>query len=568
MILQNYGGHMKSKLTNLGLSISCLMFLYCPDFFATEYFVSPSGSDTIGVGTIVNPWRTIEYALNNIYPGDVLLLREGIYNEQLISVRSGNMSNYITISAYNNENAIIDGTGVATGNNGAIISHSFLKFMNFTIRNWADAGMEIFNCEFIELINLKITTVTGGIHLTGTTHDFILDSCVMYDYYGGAGGFGFDATPEGISDSIYNGKIKNCKAYLTVPAFDNCDGFALGHDGVSKIQFYNCEVSGVGDAFDISGKDIILERCSAHGSTYGGGYKLWRDNVTLINCIGYNNTSNVELDFDFDVYKGVKARLINCTFFGSTTYNLWIENSAGGSKLEMFNCILAGGNHTGLNFDGDSISCYTGDYNLFHMNNPERMIVTSEYDFSSTQVQNGEWAAYSGQDAHSKVDFNSGSIFMDTLASKPDLHLVDGSLAIDNGINLPDAPLVDFDNCLRNVGQIDIGAHEFGTSEPSGILDEFSENRHSFYIYQNYPNPFNPNTKIRYTIPNRGVGYQHVHLAVYDILGNEVVTLVDEEKSQGSYEVEFIGNHLTSGIYFYRLDTIGFIETKKMILLR
>lgn len=562
---------MKSKLINLGLSISCLMFLCYPDLFAADYFVSPSGSDTTGVGTLVNPWRTIEFALENVFPGDVLFLREGVYNEQLISVRSGEMNNYITISAYNNENAIIDGTSVVTGNNGAIISHSYLKFVGFTIRNWADAGMEIFNCEFIELINLKITAVTGGIHLTGTTHDFIVDSCIMYDYYGGAGGFGFDATPEGVSDSISNGIIKNSKAYLNIPAFDNCDGFALGHDGVSKIQFYNCEVSGVGDAFDISGKDIVLERCSAHGSTYGGGYKLWRDNVTLINCIGYNNTSNVELDFDSDVSKGVKARLINCTFFGSTTYNVWIENSAGGSKLEMFNCILAGGNHTGLNFDGDSISCYTGDYNLFHMNNPERMIVTSEFDFSFTQVQNGEWAAYSGQDAHSKVDFNSGSIFMDTLASKPDLHLAQGSLAIDNGINLADSPLFDFDNYSRNIGPIDIGAYEYGATEPSVILEDIIKKSVSCYLSQNYPNPFNLSTKIKYTIPaslNLSRGGTLVTLKIYDILGNEVAILVNEEKPAGTYEVTLNAANLPSEVYFYKIQAGDYTAVKKMVLLK
>ena len=102
-----------------------------------------------------------------------------------------------------------------------------------------------------------------------------------------------------------------------------------------------------------------------------------------------------------------------------------------------------------------------------------------------------------------------------------------------------------------------------------------------FKLEQNYPNPFNPVTTIRYTIPTppsssplakgrNEVGF--VSLKVYDILGNEIATLVDEEKAPGTYEVEFneassIRNP-ASGIYFYQLRAGGYLETKKMILMK
>lgn len=85
-----------------------------------------------------------------------------------------------------------------------------------------------------------------------------------------------------------------------------------------------------------------------------------------------------------------------------------------------------------------------------------------------------------------------------------------------------------------------------------------------FSLSQNYPNPFNPNTKISYLLPNAG----NVTLKVFDVLGKEVATLVNEEKQVGSYEVQFDGNRLTSGIYFYQIKTGDFTETKKMILLK
>ncbi|MGB5289160.1 MAG: T9SS type A sorting domain-containing protein [Ignavibacteriaceae bacterium] len=90
-----------------------------------------------------------------------------------------------------------------------------------------------------------------------------------------------------------------------------------------------------------------------------------------------------------------------------------------------------------------------------------------------------------------------------------------------------------------------------------------------FNVSQNYPNPFNPSTTIRYEIQERGF----VTLKVYDILGNEIVTLVNEEKPAGSYEIDFNiysneGQNLVSGVYFYQLKAGRFIQTKKMILLR
>jgi hypothetical protein len=92
-----------------------------------------------------------------------------------------------------------------------------------------------------------------------------------------------------------------------------------------------------------------------------------------------------------------------------------------------------------------------------------------------------------------------------------------------------------------------------------------------FYLSQNYPNPFNPSTIIRFTIselPSGNKKLRFTTLKVYDVLGNEVVTLVNEEKPAGTYEVNFNASEYPSGIYFYRLQTGELIQTKKMILLK
>jgi len=93
-------------------------------------------------------------------------------------------------------------------------------------------------------------------------------------------------------------------------------------------------------------------------------------------------------------------------------------------------------------------------------------------------------------------------------------------------------------------------------------LGENTLNPSEFMLYDNYPNPFNPSTTIRYSIPEASF----TTLSVYDALGNEVSFLVNESKSVGTYEVEFNATNLSSGIYYYTLQSGSFSSTKKMIL--
>ncbi|MBK9098453.1 MAG: T9SS type A sorting domain-containing protein [bacterium] len=92
----------------------------------------------------------------------------------------------------------------------------------------------------------------------------------------------------------------------------------------------------------------------------------------------------------------------------------------------------------------------------------------------------------------------------------------------------------------------------------------------NFVLYQNYPNPFNPTTIIKFEISYLETTRRVVSttLEVYDIVGNEVATLVNEEKQPGVYEVEFDGSQLSSGIYFYTLSAGNFTATKKLILIK
>jgi polyhydroxybutyrate depolymerase len=166
----------------------------------------------------------------------------------------------------------------------------------------------------------------------------------------------------------------------------------------------------------------------------------------------------------------------------------------------------------------------------------------------------------------------------------PDINLSDGSIVISekftDGINNNEVWLYKVEggghDWPGSSGNIDINASEeiwnfFDQSIQNNILN-VSKNRmwYSFELYQNYPNPFNPNTTINFSIPKSSF----VALKIYDVLGSEIVTLVNEEKPVGSYEIEWNASALPSGIYFYRLQVYApgragsFFETKKMILLK
>ncbi len=110
--------------------------------------------------------------------------------------------------------------------------------------------------------------------------------------------------------------------------------------------------------------------------------------------------------------------------------------------------------------------------------------------------------------------------------------------------------------------QIDID----GNSEYSEEIEICFASPEKFELLQNYPNPFNPVTKIKFSIPDNAGIEQKVVLKIYNVLGQVVKTLVNENKQPGNYEIEFNGSDLMSGIYFYKIESGNFIQMRKMVL--
>ena len=145
----------------------------------------------------------------------------------------------------------------------------------------------------------------------------------------------------------------------------------------------------------------------------------------------------------------------------------------------------------------------------------------------------------------------------------PYLHITENEETLLESRGIPIAGIdVDFDGQTRQSATPDIGADEFdgiavGVEDEGTLPTEYA-------LEQNYPNPFNPTTTFRYSIPQTS----KVVIKVYDILGNEIAKLMDEEKSIGTYELTWDASNLSSGIYFYQLKAGEYAQTRKMLLLK
>ncbi|MCW9095653.1 MAG: T9SS type A sorting domain-containing protein [Ignavibacteriaceae bacterium] len=139
-------------------------------------------------------------------------------------------------------------------------------------------------------------------------------------------------------------------------------------------------------------------------------------------------------------------------------------------------------------------------------------------------------------------------------------------------------PLTGAGTIIGSVGMKHILGLAYINSSPTSVENNNDKLPTEYVLMQNYPNPFNPSTNIKFAIPsNVKGGTSKVTLKIFDILGSEVATLVNEELSAGTYEVEFsIKDGYTSGVYFYQFKATnpesnsgkGFIQTKKMVLIK
>lgn len=172
---------------------------------------------------------------------------------------------------------------------------------------------------------------------------------------------------------------------------------------------------------------------------------------------------------------------------------------------------------------------------------------------------------YSDDDALTYSYLTSGEFSTDTLVTTPD-----GSVSFMAGQQqtlAPEASRTLYIAVAAGVDESEMLANMQAAQQKYSSITAVEDKQSlptSYALDQNYPNPFNPSTRISYSIPQSGF----VTLKVFNAIGKEVATLVNEEKSAGNFEVNFNAQGLSSGIYFYTIQSGSFTQTKKMILLK
>ena len=557
------------------------------DLFGKDLFVSSEGSD-INSGTSPDKsLRTIFMAVSLIQPDTSksckIRISNGIYS------RSANgevfpvyIPDNVSLVGESRDSVILD----AGGKNGGVIfdhvENSGIESM--TITGSQESGIISDNSNPVLkdlIIENNYAENGGGIYFNYS--DAELEDLVIKDNEAEEDGGGIHCahSDPGMKDII----IENNQA-------DNGGGIYY-HRSALKLKdlilMDNEANSGGGiycDDSDTELKDIIIENNTAN---FGGGIYFIESEAELDSVTIKNNTSmsggGILLDRS-DVNQNYVNIIGNEASTGSGIYLI-------NSDSYIVNTTI----HDNLvDIDDPFLGIYRG---ILHCRSSSKLVIVNsilrndsgfEILFTSSgdstiilhsNIEDGIFGINtndSGTVHYLYNNMDSDPLFVDP--ENGDYNLQKDSPCIDAGIvyySYWDKPLIGLAPDEYIGSKPDIGAHEYDPStEPEIIPDKF-------IILQNYPNPFNPSTTIEYSIPVISRQYTvdskqyqessirnqvSVSLIVYDILGREVATLVNEHQRPGNYKVQFDAAGLSSGVYFYKLTAGQFVDTKKLMLLK
>jgi hypothetical protein len=295
---------------------------------------------------------------------------------------------------------------------------------------------------------------------------------------------------------------------------ENCWSFMNGY-----LKNGNPITTGNGNGFKMGGGDKDITNTISNADSL-------RHNMTLKNCLCFDNRVK---GYDQNNNRG-SMTLVNCTGFRNGSYNFSVPGFIRtGEFLTVKNCI----------------SLTSSGVTLAGVPNP--ILATNSWSAPFNGATNAEFISIdtTGVRGPRKAD-----------GSLPDIqfmHLAPGSQFIDAGTNV---------GLSFNGSAPDLGCFEYSFS--SGVSSNSSGRPNEFNLLQNYPNPFNPSTTIIYQVAKSSL----ITLTIYDVLGRDVVTLVNEVKPAGKYTAVWNAGKMPSGMYFNKLTSHGEQQIRKMILMK
>ena len=532
---------MKKKYSFFFCFVSFLIFPTIQIFAQTNWYIDKDATGSNSGSSWSNAWVSFgDIKWGSISPGDNIFISGGsdstVYNESLTVSKSGTSGNKILITkgtdSGHNGKVIINGegtraSGVVIGNcnyinvrgiifenlswAGVKIDHSnYVTAENCTVRQQGRAGVFV---QYSTGVEIKGCTIETGSYINAQT-DGIYSQYTVNDIYDHNHIVINNSDPGGHDDCIQSYKDNN----LTVHS-NYCE---QNNSKTSNAQGIFATVP------------------------QGGTFRFYNNVVNLGNAES-NGMSFLKLGGTGTV------EIIGNTLFGVTSYSLLYVSGTNNPVIKN-NIIYSNGTTFAsrvLDWNGNSSNI---NNNIIYVSNSTHDYVAR---FCGVNETWRGWQAL-GLDVNG---YNANPKFIST--SGKDFSLQAGSPAINAGTNLGSPYNVDINGNPRpSTGNWDIGAYQ--SNNPTGIILNNQVPNNTFKLDQNYPNPFNPTTNISFSLPKESF----VTLKIYNILGAEIKTLVNENKPQGNYNVEFDGTNLASGIYLMIFQAGNFIQTKKMVLLK
>ncbi len=577
----------------------CLSFL---TLGAANYFVAENGSNG-NDGSASHPWKTIQYAVDHVSPGDTVTVAGGVYNELVAFHVSGSAAaGYIVLQNAANESPVIDGDGLATSSGDMpgmikIINQNYIKITGFELRNLVVSSSDIFpagiwirgHSHHIDLIGNRIHHIeqhnaqagAHGIGVYGTSspdsiHDILIRDNEVYDcklgwseslvLNGNVSGFTIQNNTIHDNNNIafdFIGFEGECPdPQLDQARYGQVIGNTAHHIDSRGNPSYGDDASADGFYVD-GGRDIILERNTAYQCNIG--FELASEHsgkstsrITMRNNFVYDNTVIGVSIGGYDQYRGTTddCYIVNNSFFQNNTDNLgWgseilIQYYCHNNTIKN-NIVYAASGKPFLIHDSGTGSDNQFDYNLYYGTGGNYWSWQgSEYTTLSAYSQG------SGQEAHSLFD---DPLYVD--AVNGNLRITPASPAIDKGVNLTSDIVgsVDYDGKERILNErIDMGAIEYDSAsttlkdlQPDGkIVERF------VLDFAIYPNPFHIRNSFMTRIHYRLTRPERLTLSIFNALGQKVRSLQNQRHlPAGTYDILWDGRSDTgrlcpSGIYF------------------
>jgi parallel beta-helix repeat protein len=494
----------------------------------TTYYVSVNGDNNNNGLTINTAFATLEYASNIVSAGDSVLVLPGSYTGFDIRT-SGTSTQPIVFKVLSND-VIINVRNPITTDGINIEGADWIEIHGFNVINQPRAGIRIVLANFVKIKNNTCSNNYKWGIFTGFTDDILIESnsCSYSQDEHGIYVSNSSDRPTIINNHSFNNN--GCGIHM------NGD-LSMGGDGIIS----NATIAG----------NII------HDNGVGGGSAINMDCVQdskIFNNLLYNNHASGIAMYKIDGAEGSKNnKVFNNTILHPSDGRWAILIVDGSTGNTIYNNILIN-KHSfrgSIAIDAASTIGFVSDYNL--------LVNRLSNDDGSSNMSLTSWQAL-GYDINSQIALPENQLFVNHNIGN--FYLLPSSQPINIGTSLV-SPIVNIDiaGVFRPQGSgYDIGCYEFTST--TEVVEENTPQ--SLQLFQNYPNPFNPSTTIQYAIDSR----QFVTLKVYDILGNEIATLVDEYRPTGKHWVSYNASLLPSAVYIYQLIAGSYIQTRKMVLLR